>query len=313
MKLSRAQIINFRSIKDVTITFDPRCRVLVGINESGKSNILAALALLDPSRNTSMEDVREQAPDEPPLQKPRVRFVFALDKEERNQASSLPISKIVAADDPEVPVLIRKGKAITLREAIEACTEAVYHVSVRTNARSVSGLSLWGNDVVAPGWHSPSDEKLTIQVSTKDGDIPLKEIRLIHQDARGFGSIPENALRPAVPNDVAIAVSKALEPLVRSKLPDCIYWSYSDDKLLPPQLQLEQFAQDPAICEPLEQMFYLAGVSDIRAAIKDALSKKHGMRNLLNRVAAGATKHMRAVWKDYKGVSESYRESRRAS
>ncbi len=45
MKLNRVQIKNFRSIKDIEIDFDPSCRVLVGINESGKSNILNALAL----------------------------------------------------------------------------------------------------------------------------------------------------------------------------------------------------------------------------------------------------------------------------
>ena len=47
MRLDRVEIANFRSIKDVTITFEPRCRVLLGINESGKSNILNALVLLD--------------------------------------------------------------------------------------------------------------------------------------------------------------------------------------------------------------------------------------------------------------------------
>ena len=53
MKLDRVEIKNFRSIQDIKIDFDPPCRVLVGINESGKSNILNALALLgddyDPS------------------------------------------------------------------------------------------------------------------------------------------------------------------------------------------------------------------------------------------------------------------------
>ena len=46
MKLAQATIKNFRSIKSIKLEFDPACRVLVGINESGKSNILQALALL---------------------------------------------------------------------------------------------------------------------------------------------------------------------------------------------------------------------------------------------------------------------------
>lgn len=46
MRLKSVEIRNFRSINDITVDFDPTCRVLVGINESGKSNILNALALL---------------------------------------------------------------------------------------------------------------------------------------------------------------------------------------------------------------------------------------------------------------------------
>ncbi len=39
MKLDRVKIKNFSSIQDTTLDFDPPCRVLGGINESGKSNI----------------------------------------------------------------------------------------------------------------------------------------------------------------------------------------------------------------------------------------------------------------------------------
>jgi len=43
MKLHRVQIKNFRSIRDITIHFQPKCLILVGINESGKTNIFNAL------------------------------------------------------------------------------------------------------------------------------------------------------------------------------------------------------------------------------------------------------------------------------
>ena len=46
MKLKNATIRNFRSIDNQKIEFEPSCRILVGINESGKSNVLKALTLL---------------------------------------------------------------------------------------------------------------------------------------------------------------------------------------------------------------------------------------------------------------------------
>ncbi len=65
MKFSRVQIKNFRSIKDLTIHLDPRCRTLVGINESGKSNILSALSYLAKDKAPSKTDIRLERTDDP--------------------------------------------------------------------------------------------------------------------------------------------------------------------------------------------------------------------------------------------------------
>jgi predicted ATP-dependent endonuclease of OLD family len=48
MKLTNVEIKNFRSLDKLDFEFNPNCRILVGINESGKSNILKALAMLEP-------------------------------------------------------------------------------------------------------------------------------------------------------------------------------------------------------------------------------------------------------------------------
>jgi predicted ATP-dependent endonuclease of OLD family len=86
MRLNRVEIVNFRSIENVTLKFDPSCRVLVGINESGKTNILRALSLLSDDVLPVDEDVREFAPDDDPNAKAYVRFVFTLEKDEKKRA-----------------------------------------------------------------------------------------------------------------------------------------------------------------------------------------------------------------------------------
>jgi recombinational DNA repair ATPase RecF len=68
----------------VTIPLTPSCRILVGINESGKSNILAALSLLDPEREFKADDLRDLRPNEDPDQDAEVVFVFAFTKEACN-------------------------------------------------------------------------------------------------------------------------------------------------------------------------------------------------------------------------------------
>jgi len=52
MKLKHIDIDNFRSIKDSSIFFnDYPCRILIGMNETGKTNILKAIRTLDNSYN----------------------------------------------------------------------------------------------------------------------------------------------------------------------------------------------------------------------------------------------------------------------
>ena len=109
MRLDRVSIKNFRSIQKLTIEFQPRCRVLVGINEAGKTNILHALALLSRDREIRAEDRREVAPDEDRPRESYVRFVFALEKRERQQIYESLISK-VHSSDPLRPIVSRGGQ-----------------------------------------------------------------------------------------------------------------------------------------------------------------------------------------------------------
>ena len=90
MKLERVEIKNFRSIKEATVDFKPSCRVLVGMNESGKSNILKALRLLDRNAPSSKDDKREGSPDEGYIKDldSYVRFVFTLEEGEPQELFS---------------------------------------------------------------------------------------------------------------------------------------------------------------------------------------------------------------------------------
>jgi predicted ATP-dependent endonuclease of OLD family len=66
MNIEKIQIRNFRSIEDAELELMPRCRVLVGINESGKSNLLKAISSLGTFVPTRIDDAREPSPSEDP-------------------------------------------------------------------------------------------------------------------------------------------------------------------------------------------------------------------------------------------------------
>src|SRR5205807_7246444 len=112
MYLSYAYVQNFRSLASVRIDFQTRCRILVGINESGKTNILRALALLDPSQKPVPEDLRDFPPDEDPHQDAFVRFTFALDKAERLEVFENLQAQVVA-ENQDTPILSKARQSLS--------------------------------------------------------------------------------------------------------------------------------------------------------------------------------------------------------
>ena len=87
MLLTKVTIRNYRSIKDLELSLNPKCRILVGINESGKTNILDALNLLDPDVESTRRDLREPGLRELPVTQSYVRFIFDFTKEEASEIS----------------------------------------------------------------------------------------------------------------------------------------------------------------------------------------------------------------------------------
>lgn len=64
MILDRIVIKNFRSIKEATIPFDHHCRILLGKNEAGKSNVLKAIAAVFGLQSVSARDKRKKINNE---------------------------------------------------------------------------------------------------------------------------------------------------------------------------------------------------------------------------------------------------------
>jgi hypothetical protein len=302
MRLNRAQIRNFRSLRDVTVSFEPRCRVLVGINESGKSNVLKALALLDPDREILADDIRDASPTEDPDDPADVRFIFDLDSDDRKAILKLLRSRCVNKSRA-FPLLDFQGRPRTLSDFVDSIKQAVYIVDLRSHSRRLTTWSIderWSVDKV--GWLAPAPSvPLAVVVEGLDEAMPLGNAAAVHESS--VAGVDAKYLRPLTMNILFQATISCIKEQCSPSMPSCLYWTYSESNILPGQIPIESFATDPASCEPLRQMFALAGVAEIGEAIEKAKEKSNGLRNLLDRIAKVTTKHMRAVWPDYSGVT----------
>lgn len=306
MRLTRVQIQNFRSIQDQTITFDHRCRILVGINESGKSNVLKALSMLSSDVKPSEEDLREVSPNEDAVEDSHVLFIFTLEDHEIKVVFEEVAGKVLTKH--KAPTLVTYGgKGYSLRELCADRNEGLYKVDVKGETKSFSYWRLPADCTLHRRWKKVSSDlgapKDLVNVSLNDGrTIALKDFALI--DAESYPEISSDVLEDVAVEEVNAFLVAAVRSIVKSALPGCVYWTYDDDNLLPARINQAKFVQNPDSCHPLKNMFRLAGITDIQEAFASAQKKStHGVRNLLDLVAKTATKHIHSIWSEYKDVS----------
>jgi hypothetical protein len=300
MRLDSVRIQNFRSIESIELTLEPSCRILVGINESGKTNILRALSLLDKDTEPDDDDIREFLPGEDPEALSKVNFVFTLDKDERIQIYEKLAEKIFAKD-LSGPIVSLGGKHLTLAQFVDATTEIVYVVNIRDKNKYLARWTLPTDTKIFVNWKKPVKKTPPVTIDVEGDTVKPSDYLIINTS--GFAEEAFSSHVTALTRiGLTQAYSAAAKEVLENELPRCVFWQYSEENLLPGQVDINTFANNPNSCTPLKHMFALAGHKNIKDDITVAQSRPNGMRNLLKRVAEVSTRHMHKVWKDYKGI-----------
>lgn len=301
MKLLRARIENYRSIQNQAIDFLHGCQVLIGINESGKSNILRALQLLDPSVEIAKADLRIERTNEPQVTGGEVVFTFQLEESEiapliKTQANFVEKNSI------SIPIINGPNGAMNYAQFIAHRADGLYRINLTDGARTTNFWKL--NEAIhkiVPGWYrNPTSGILTVSREGKETiDVPPKCFVYL-----GITEQLPNFEQPTA-DDVSIVIGGEVRKIIASALPKCIFWRYSDQYLLPSSIDITTFIQNPNSCVPLLSMFELAGYAskDLASTITSARShSQHRYFQVLRKASDAATKHIRKVWRDHKNV-----------
>lgn len=305
MRLAKVEIKNFRSIKDITLEVNPSCRVLVGINESGKSNILKALSLLDSNKQSISDDIRFSLEDENHITDSEIRFIFSFDKDEIDQICQNVLKVILCRNSKQDIYIEKRSQRIEFKEFCQLCNEGLYIVNVYKNTKRASYWSLSEDEYqLGSQWAMPSGrapDEYTVSVG--DEEYSLAQFSMINRN--DFPGIPGEFLIPATIDSIHEAIGNQIIGVVSNNLPECVYWSYDEKNILPASIPLNSFLSNPNSCMPLKNMFELAGISSIKETVTEEQNRTNGLRNLLNRVAKQTTSHIKGVWQEYKTIQIS--------
>ena len=301
MKLVKAEIVNFRSIRNITISFDPKCLVLVGINESGKSNILQALALL--SRNAKFDDydIRQVHPEEGYPDDSHVEFYFEFDKEELDKLIKNFSDKTIV--EPDSNIVLDNGKPISVIELCKQYARGTLLVDVLNKKSTFRHYSFENTFSVANDIVLTTKSASTYSVKTKRGEEYELDPDMILNLSDIETKLSQDLYHPLTLDELNDSLGEEIRIIMENKRPDAIIWKYSESNLLPDKIDMTQFTLNPDTCSVLHNMFKLAGITEITKEIQNAQKRgQTGIRNMLNRVATISTQHLRDVWKDYKSV-----------
>lgn len=303
MKLIRAEIKNYRSIENLTVPFLNGCEILIGVNESGKSNILRALQLLDTNITPSANDLRIERKNEAPITTGLVRFVFKLNEDELGAIYD-QIKQRFLLENLNLPLIKFKAKPLTLKEFVWQFSEGTYRIDLPGGARQALYWSLPDNTYeLIDGWKRFKGQSDLTLVTKDEKSITVEGEKLLQTAL--LKAIESIAFEPLTVENIHDAIGSEIAKIVKAKLPKCVYWSYSEQFLLPSSINVNEFVANPDSCLPLKSMFELAGIksSDVGPTIAAAKQQPvHRYLHLLDKVASAATAHIHEVWQEHKGI-----------
>ncbi|MDR2213594.1 MAG: AAA family ATPase, partial [Pseudomonadales bacterium] len=294
MKLEHVSIRNYRSIKELDIDFEVSCKVLVGINESGKSNILNALHLLHPEVQPSSKDIRDPIKGEPQPTEAFVRFVFSFSEDEGAEIYDTVKPRFLSKNFDEAIIRINDNDLSLYAFCLSR--EGIYSANLLTSQKHYLYWAVSRRSGIFPHWKKVMPGcPATVSVAAPDGvKRLLQEYEIVN--TKDFPDIPEQYLQPLDAEFLNAIVGQVSSTKTKEWLPKTLFWRYSDDLLLPSKINIAAFCAAPDMCVPLKHMFNLHNIWEIKTAIDTAKDgSANALKNLLARVADTATQHFHEV------------------
>jgi AAA15 family ATPase/GTPase len=291
MKITSVSIENYRSIRSATIDLKIPLRLLFGMNEAGKSNVLRALAHLDPKRPWEPSDIRVLTGDDQPSDG-EIVWDFEFSEDDIANILSL-IAKHAIAKERDTAV-VNDNTKYTIESYVRSLQPTAWVTSRTPLQYSIYERPEQESD--AGKWAKLTPGSANINFTVGDDVFTVTDATLIHVSLIPAG---DTRFEMAPIRQFMDKIESIVEVYIKNNLPSCILWAYRTEFLLPAKLDIAQFAAEPSKCIPLRHMFALAGHNDPALALRNAAQTPIGTKQLLDRIARIATEHLHRIWPEH--------------
>ena len=267
MKIKKVVIDNFKSIDHIELDFDKvgdsYTKIFVGINESGKSNILEALSFLKvPEKDVAFDNFCNQKFDD----KHCCEIIYYLDWSNSN----LSINGLL--DD--------EGKTRNIGFSI---SDLIKRVTLIDGKNKFEFKYEYKVTLKEEGWYIGDEQKY-------DQLYNIVNVHHISKEKKnGYQLLTQSNFVTLFGNSIIDTIKKE-EPIVS-------VWQPSQEYMLA-NINLNSFAKNINSNKPLRNIFYLSGYTD-RKSIADVISKVNKAKNrsiLSSKLNTSINNYINKVW-----------------
>ena len=274
MELKKITIENFKSIEKDVIEIKKigkkNCFILLGINESGKSNILEAIALKDNLSDLNYEDLINKSKEEENAEI-KITYEFEITTDCENSYKKYLIEK---KEEP---------KELIEKLQIEKI-ERIFILNPENKKRNFFIISLKESEI---------SKKYTIVRDNKRDFI--KEIEKID----GIEGLEIQDINKV---NMENYLSKNFNDFFEDNTPKIIFWKSEEKYLINKTIDLNIFMVDLENSIPLKNCFLISEVSkeNIVKKIKNTIDNPQKKSELENLLSKKITTHINNIWKEHK-------------
>lgn len=279
MKIESITIENYRSIESLEIPIneisDKKCQIFLGKNESGKSNILKAISLLNEDVDFDYQiDCNKKAKKEKKSIKISLNLKFDNFGHYRKQFDSFGIPK----------ALHSKIKPYKIQR----------HTAVNPENEKNNFLHIWIDD------HKEFSQYVY--------DTSNSSFHLIAEKYKEKEPLTKDNIKSLLGATYTLLTKLGIESHLEEKMlenvthntPLPIIWRPSSEFLINKSIDLNTFSTNPNTSLPLRNIFYVSGITDIEervSLIKDDIEERVQLKQELS---ASITNYINERWPEHK-------------
>lgn len=299
MILKSILIKNYKSIKELKVDLKHNLNIFIGINESGKSSILQAIKMLNKdadykySRDSTFELEETLKPNYSEF-----HFTFQFDEDDKREI----IGNLFKGYN-DTPTTLESS---TMEEVLSS----EHTISIIYNEKNERKEFL-NSEIKDERINLKQDflrikdtsENVNFSVMVDGQSIKFQDLKYFDSKrCRNLDAVA-NHTEPLRKDIFVEDIKKKVLDLIQKNRPNVIYWKYDEKYLLPSQVNIQEFKNNPDICIPLKLFFNLAGSSDIKGTIEAKLNDPTRFRTLTSIIGKKATEHIKKVWPEFKDLS----------